>query len=690
MAGRFSRTVGVVAVFAALPPTSSRAAQQEPPLVEVSGSVVVDDGKGKSVSDETGTVLLGVHEGNGWRPQKAFLVEGEWKAKVPAGCQLSFELFALDDGIAYWLLDGEKPADGRSRRFGGDERRQKGLPIPPDGHLAVTARYVPPCRVHVVDAETGVELERVDALLDLCHTSDHSTYSEAHSLGKGQIYPTRWWQSDLRAHDKPSPLSLTIDLDETFPQWSEALWVHAPGHCWAGVAVDYRTGGEQTVKLSRGGVLSVKVESERLPEETKIVVRAAADAAAATTRKAPTEEGEEGKEGDDEGNDEEEGFSGFGSSDGRLLEWPFLPSQPRNFDAIPPGRYRVSLEVGDRSDKKLTFASADVEVKTGQSAVATLKVEKAPAIPELTPLNGTIHVDPAWGSVKFEVEIEPVQVSPLLRQERLRLERDQLLRDPADPTTWRLPASKVAPGTYRLQIDAFGVGHVFTVLRAAKPVAIEVGPPVDATFHFVDAKSRAPLAVERPIWSLVESANPMDEFLGGGVHFRNDKEAPPGDTHALRVPAGRIGLRVEIEDYDSFTPVVVDVSADDADVTVPLRHLTGVRILFRLDMKPVDWNEALRGEKKEVEGQRFTMLDYEPKIRRRAPAKSSEKSGDDEQAESGSGPSHGGHYLAVEHAGDYTVTLPPIQGFEPVAPRDVTIRDQEFSEIVVELVRVKK
>jgi hypothetical protein len=136
--------------------------------------------------------------------------------------------------------------------------------------------------------------------------------------------------------------------------------------------------------------------------------------------------------------------------------------------------------------------------------------------------------------------------------------------------------------------------------------------------------------------------------------------------------------------------VVVDVSADDADVTVPLRHLTGVRILFRLDMKPIEWDEALRGEKKEVEGLRFSMLDYEPKIRRRVPPNRSEKSGADEEAESGSGQSRGGHYLAVEHPGDYTVTLPPIKGFEPIAPRDVTIRDQEFSEIVVDLVRVKK
>ena len=65
-------------------------------------------------------------------------------------------------------------------------------------------------------------------------------------------------------------------------------------------------------------------------------------------------------------------------------------------------------------------------------------------------------------------------------------------------------------------------------------------------------------------------------------------------------------------------------------------------------------------------------------------------SGDEDGVESGSGPSRGGHYLAVAHPGDYTVTLPPIKGHEPIAPIDVTIRDQEFSEIVVELVRKQK
>jgi hypothetical protein len=707
MPGRSSRFVALAFAASLAPLGAARAAPQDEELVEVSGTVVVEDGKGGTVDDESGTIVVNVHEGSGWRPQNVFLIEGQWKTKVPATCQLSFEVFKLDGGIAAWLLEGEKAPPAGKRRFEDPGPRERGLPIPKERRLAVRARFVPPCRVHVFDATTDAELTHVVAVLDVYHDEVHSSIGNRHALGELQIHPTPWWKADLRASDSASPLALSFDMDGTFPSWSEDLWVHAPGYCWAGVAVDYRVGGDTTVKLARGGTLTVNVESERLPEGTKIVVRKGKAPAKAPTADRPADEAadesaEEPSDDDDESSEDDESVSSMSAgADGKFsvdfngfslgssnvcAEWPFAPGRPTTFDALPPGDYRVSLEIGERYGKRQTFAATDVTVKLDATATALLRVANAPKIPEPVALRGTIRIDPGWGDVAFDVFVRPVEVSPLLPQRSFRLDRRELRRDPADPALWKLPERKVAPGSYQLGIDEFGVDRTLVVLRASKPIAIEIGPPIEATFHFVDAKTKAPLAVEEPTWSCVDpDALASDSFEGVTFHshFARKSEPKASDTHTLRVPAGRISLSVRLEDYDQFTPVLLDVSEDEAEFTVPFRHMTGVRILVRIDGKPISWDDAVREGTKGTPKAKEDFFDVEPTLRPRGADAS-------DQGATGWGQSRDGRYLTVEHSGSYTVSLPELAAFEPVAPRDVTVADQEFTEVVFELVRKKK
>lgn len=689
-----------------VPNASAAAAPQDESkeLVEVAGTVVVDDGKGGEVTDESGSIVLGVHSGRSWRPQKAFLIEGEWKTKVPVGTQLSFDVFELEGGTACWLLDGEKELPRTERSFESAGPRELGLRIPKERRMAVRARYVPPCRVHVVDAATGAELAHVVAVLDVYHDADRSTMGNAHWLGPQQIHPTPWWDSDLRAKDAASPLALTVDLEQTFSQWKENLWVHAPGYCWAPVEVDFRVGGEPIVKLVRGGMLDVVVAGESLPESTKIVVRkgrGSATAAAPTQGAAESSGGEDddesaddgdGDEGDDEGTPRftvstNGSFSSMGFGGGReavCAEWWFAPRKRVTFDALPAGDYRVSLEIGERFGKRQEFATTNVTVKADATATATLKVDHAPEIPQPMALRGTVRIDPAWGDVDFEVFLRPTGTSPLLPQKPLRIDRRELVRDPADAGLLKLPERNVAPGTYDLSIEAFGIERSVAVLRAAKPIAIEVGPPVDATFRFVDAKTKAPLQVQEPSWSAVDPANAIGESMGfRGMHFfSRDGETKTSDHFTFRVPTGRISVSASREDYDSFAATLLDVTADEKEFTIPLRHLTGVRVRLQIDGRPADWMEAMRGGQKPGSSLRFS--DFEPHVRARAAG------GAGEEAMAGMGPSQGGRYVAVEHAGDYTVSLPPLECFEPVAPRDVTIVDQQFTDVVFDLVRKKK
>jgi hypothetical protein len=150
----------------------------------------------------------------------------------------------------------------------------------------------------------------------------------------------------------------------------------------------------------------------------------------------------------------------------------------------------------------------------------------------------------------------------------------------------------------------------------------------------------------------------------------------------LRVPAGRLSFGVDAEDYDTSSPIVTEVSAEEHDVTVTVRHFTGVRVRVRIDGKFVHFDDAMREAKDEKSKDDY--FDSWPRIRPRGSA------GADESAMRGCGPSRDGRYLAVEHAGDYTVSLPPLPAFETVAARDVAVADQELTEVVFDLVRKKK
>jgi hypothetical protein len=663
-------------------------ARQDSDLVEVVGTVVVEDGKGGTVTDESGTIFMCVHDSQGFRSQPVLLVEGQWKTRVQATLRLTFEILTLDNGTARWIPDRENDESEVDEEFGSGPKRFTPMPIPSNRHIAIRARYAPPCVVHVVDSATGAELEHVVALVDIYHVDKNSTMSTlgSHYLGEQQVYPTEWWPWDVRAQDRVSPLSLTAKLDRrrnNLVSWREGLWVHAPGYCWSGTDVDYTIGGETTVRLARGGTLILNVQSSQMPADTKIFVR--------DLRPTARSPAEETTTADDARLDElarELGLNGFDheSASSDLLEWPLVSGKPTTFDALPPGDYRVSLQVGKRYEKRLTLAWTDVTLKAGATTTATIRPEDVPETPKHVPLNGTIRVDPGWRDTTFQVSVIPWQTTPLLHQDAVQFRFEELLRDPIDPHLWRLPVRMVAPGTYRIVVHGFGISRSVSILDDEKQLAFEIAEPIDTTFHFIDARTKVPVAADTPRWDVVESSERRIEFSTSSflaAMKRFDRESTTADTHSIRVPAGKIALRMNAEAYDTSSPIEVEVSKTSHEHTIPLRHLSGVRIRFEIGGKPIDDASVLSRHRRDQS--RTDPLDDEREIRMRRRDPPSEF---DEGTRSGR--LDGVRYLSVDHSGDYMVIVPDLPGFEPIAPRDVTVADQEFTEVVFELVRKKK
>jgi hypothetical protein len=647
--------------------SSKRGVAQESAEVKVVGTLVVEDEKGAEVDDESGSAIVNVRtrSNGGWsgRPTKVFVIEGHFELSLPQSAQVGFDAFNLENGRAYWLTGDEKD-DGRSKGM------REGIAIPPDHKLEVRARYAPPFRLKVVDAATGGDLSNVDVLLDVYHDEDRSSMLSRHWLGRQQLHPTPWWSSDFRARSVKSPLPLEVNTEETFIRWSESYWVHAPGFAWGSIDVDFRKGGEQTVKLAHAGAMVVTVTGAAVPERARIHLRKAKGVAPDS----PVPQAVESASGAD--------LSDLlGDRDDALVEWwPVVAGKATRLEGIPFGSYRVTVDVGERFRGHVSLAETTVEVTPDHPGTATLTLSKVPVAPEPQPISIELRIDPGWGTTDFELALAPERTSPLIKQKYLRFDRSAMVARADPPGTFDLPQTNVAPGIYDLSLDPFGIGQTLVVSPDLKPLVIEVGPPVDVTIHFVDAKSKAPLEVERPTWFVAKESPGQDPELEGlrGFHphsFRDDTK--PSDALEARVPAGRIGFRGNAEDHDSFRPVFLVV--DDAHRTfeVALVHLTGIRVHFRIDGKQAAWKDVI--VEKEMSD------DYWSVELHRKDGRNPE-----EELESGEGPSRGGRYYTVRSVGAYSVTFPPIDGFEPVAPMDVTIADQELTDVAVDLVRKKK
>jgi hypothetical protein len=645
--------------------------------VKVTGTLVVEDETGAEVADESGSAVVEIHErsNDGWsgRPTKVFVIDGNFELSLKPGQQVSFEAFALDDGKAYWLPGGAFPEE-HGHHF------SEGIAIPPDRKLEIRARYAPPCVLKVTDSDTGRELTDVDVVLDVYHDQDRSTMGNAHWLGSRQLHPTPGWSTDLRARKAASPIPLEVNLEETFLQWSESYWVHAPGHEWGVLNVDFRRGGNLDVKLRRAGELVVSVEGVDPPKDAKLILRAAGSVhGEAGHAEAGDTEADQDDEADD-ADDEEDATDASGllhdEPDALLEWWPVDRQHPARLDGIPFNHYVVELVIGERFRGHETLASTPVEVKDGEVAHATLRVDKVPTAPEPVPLAITLDVDPGWGSESFEIALLPERVSPLLKQKFVRIERDRMVADPARPGHFSIPETRVAPGSYAMSIDVFGIRRALKVAAGLAPVSIQIGPPAPMTLHFVDARTKAPLQPEFVDWFLAEK-----ETREGGPSFFGHSIEKPVSEFKARVPAGRIGVQAEIAGYESFKPKFIEVDPQGSDVVVPLKHYTGIQVRFRIDGRDVPWSEAIHTAKGDAEHFDF----YEVRLERKGGSPV-----DDDVGSWGSGPSGSGRYFTAPSAGDYKATFPPIDGFEPIAPRDVKIEDQQFTDVAVDLVRKKK
>lgn len=655
-----SRKAVMRAAMLALLALGANAHGQQSASVKVTGTLVVEDATGAEVADESGSAIVDVREGSvgSWsgKPTKVFVIRGRFELNVPPDARLSFDVFDLDDGKAYWLTEGSAKRRDQARGI------EEGIAIPADRKLAIRARYAPKCLLVVTDADSGGPLLAVDVLLDVYHDPRRGiVMRDRHWLGGRQIHPTPWSSSDLRVHNGMSPERLEVETETPFIRWQESFWVHVPGYQWESVDVDFREGGELPVKLKRGGGLTLLVEGEEPPAGARYTLRSAGT---------PEEVANRGTLS----------FGGASSVDNkasaadRLAEWwPVSKSRPVRFDGIPPGDYIASVEVGERWNDSIVFAEQRVSIEVGAEAHAALELRGPPDPPAPVPLALELHLDSGWRDAPFEAELVPSRVSPLVKQDVVRIARDSWVIDPQRRGVLIAPEKKVAPGSYRLRIGSFGLERGIRLDSGTAPIVLEIGAPVNVTLHFVDARTRAPVTPTYISWFLADPSGDdgPPSIVGPNLDY-------PSESFKVRVPAGRIGVLCRLEGYASSKPICIDVEKGVENVVVPMRHLAGVVVRFRIHDHDVPWTDVFH--QKHGEG----YAAYSVELRATGAP-------DDEKDPVRSRGSFGcGCYFNVESPGDYRVTFPPIPGFDPIPSRVVKVSSDEFTDVAVDLTYSKE
>jgi hypothetical protein len=339
--------------------------------------------------------------------------------------------------------------------------------------------------------------------------------------------------------------------------------------------------------------------------------------------------------------------------DRRIAQVPAVDLDSVSFDGLPPGPHRVFAAIPSAhrmlSGRILRLAEAVVDLRAGARVSLTLDLPPPPSLPEVV-VSGTLVVPREWGSEIYPaVDMRSDGLGPLVFWSYLTGE--EVPTSPPGPQVWRLAPMRVTPGSYLLVVGGF-VQQVEIPPGPPVEVRIEVPPPVEVRVRTVDLATGGDAPVEHIFWH-----PPISDALPGATRD------PETDRFLLRLPRGT-SIRVESSD-DYWTGPVVEVRAGDgpSDATVGLWHTAAVRIAFREGRQPIDpWD----------------LADWFSD-----PVTATALAGDG--IDVARGHRSGGVDLALTRSGRYRLEFPPLDGYFPVEPREVTVLAGTMTRIEVAL-----
>lgn len=564
---------------------------------ELRGTIVLDDPDHLVPLPLFGTLELALLDGPIDRDAKTLL---HLELTVTAGAwQLELPAAALATHLAF-----SRPHFGDVTAAIDDEFF--GMPIPAEGVVELRAHVPRRSRLRVVDANSGADLSHVVV-----------------------VEPQRRWREEMRhpgldfeagvlARELVSPIELDALLPNEKRRYAAMLLIGAPGYAWANATISFAAGGERVLPLSRGGGLSVHVAGA-LGSDDRLRVR----------------------------------------SDGDRSPWIdehlARGAQPR-FAGLPPGKFRVSVEVGDWWSTPLVLAGADVEILAGVSAEVALALER-PVRDLGVDIRGIVLVPREWGPKEPEVRLAYVGTDPSELDHRRSVRATALAGDRAGAQAFSWSMTHVQVGRHELSL----VDPPYAIELDVPPggrsdCELKLPPPCEIVVRVIDEVTREDVEVHELRWQSARDFRP-----GAGILAEAERDAR-NRRYAIRAPCGPIDLQL-FDDVFQLPPTRIDLSTGVRETTLSLTRACGFVLRVRdgdvvvpLPMEWHAWPQLATGEKTRV----FISID------------------DDERR------------FQLTEPGTYTLELPKLVGYVQPPKLTIVVPPHEFVEHVVQLERERR
>jgi hypothetical protein len=649
--------------------------------IGIDGFLVVVDARGVEHREESGTFLPQFFRpesdtipasNGGWfggsgTDDKASVTAGRFHVEVPPGRTL---------GVAN-LVVGGRPA----LLIGEPIAVAAGQPA------TLRARWIESITLHVIDASTRAELDRVtvarqkDRRITLWHPGAPDSLE---TVVAGSATPVEV---------APRVGDFGFDLNE-------CVFVRAPGHAWSRVELDFHQSSEKTVELAGGATLVVDVQGElphRAPPPPSLKELAGrlfgerpgrtsgqSELAPKLCLRSPSQAPDydaavkEALDHFDEAKPED--FPG-----GRkptLEEFKRLIEQMRgqyeasrdagelqlaqparlgetSLESLQPGEFVVSVEIGPDSETPLVAGKAAVKLVAGETARVGLVLE-AVAEPVPVQLAGTLFIPAGWNPTRLELQIEPIDLRGGTESDTRNLPLSRMVALPDRPGWFHWNAGDVLPATWRFEVRGAGYSHDQKVGPAGDDhVELRLGEPAKLIVHVVDEASGRPIELK---WlQFIPAGDELAYGLARTIDLEYDRSR---SRYSAVVPVGAGTFEsIESEEWtlDAATSRV-DVHSGEQEVTLRVHRTCGVIVALSCDGAKVAWPEDLGFECKiepvaaSVGTTWMAMNDELPRF-------------------------------GVAVPGRYRVTLPKIPGYAEVEPFEIDVPAGEFVTRTVALTR---
>jgi hypothetical protein len=338
-----------------------------------------------------------------------------------------------------------------------------------------------------------------------------------------------------------------------------------------------------------------------------------------------------------------------------VFEIPVNKRESLEVNGLLPGSYTLHAQIGEFWKEPLELGTTQVEIVAGQSTLAELTIQ-APQRAARVPLAGTLRIPAEWelGSFALRFELQGTDLGGGSGQ--FRIPREQMQSVAESPTLYSWKAPDVQPGRYEVLLPDLAFSVVLDVpAQGLVDVRIEVPPPAEIEVSCVDDVTGVFLGGAKVAWR----CKPPE-----GVHswsFTSAAWDAQRNCHYFQGPVGHLLVSADCPNY-ARNESTFEAALGTNAIELRLKKLCGLKPILRDGETEIPWGGGLRPQLEAAEG----------------------------QAEYSSWSTTGSAITLLKiDSGLYTLKIPQIPGFEPVADELVRLEKGQVIEHTVHLVRAR-